>query len=124
MTALGFLVCSCCRLLVHSAIKLLFKSALIILCLVALLAPLPFCSRVQYNGPVKTVSDKDIIETTRKYNLDPNSMKCEAFALFDQGYSTKEVRFLLRKYRDPYYPQSFSSTIRRYYLAWKAMQKR
>ena len=72
---------------------------------------------------MKAVTDKKIIETARKYNLNLDSMKCKAFALFDQGYAPKEVRYLLRSYRDPHHPETFSNTIRRYYSLWHRMQQ-
>ncbi|MFW6105077.1 MAG: hypothetical protein ACOC7P_00685 [Chloroflexota bacterium] len=72
---------------------------------------------------MKIVNDKQLIETARKYNLDPSSVKSEAFALFDQGYSLKEVRFLLRGHKNPANPLSYSSTLRRYRKLWESVQK-
>ena len=72
---------------------------------------------------METVIDKKIIETARKYNLTPNSKKCEAFALFSQGYAPKEVRYLLRSYRDPHNPETFSNIIRMYYSLWHRIQQ-
>lgn len=69
---------------------------------------------------MSAVGEKQVIETARKYDLDPGSMKCQAFALFDQGYSPREVRYLLRRFRDPEHPQSFSNTIRKYYFLWQS----
>jgi hypothetical protein len=46
----------------------------------------------------------------------PGGLKCRAFALFDQGYSPKEVRYPLRDFQDPGRPQSFSNTIRKYHF--------
>jgi len=71
---------------------------------------------------MKPVSDKQLVAVARKYNLDLGGLKCRAFALFDQGYSPKEVRYLLRNFRDPQYPQSFSNTIRKYYFLWRKAQ--
>ena len=81
------------------------------------------CSLFQQNIAVKPVSDKELIETARKHNLDPNSMKGEAFALFDRGYSLKEVRFLLRRHRNPANPSVYSATLRRYRKLWESVQK-
>jgi len=72
---------------------------------------------------MKPLNDKQLIDTARKYNLDPNSMKSEAFALFDHGYSLKEVRFLLRRHKNPADPSSYSSTLRRYRILWESAQK-
>ena len=72
------------------------------------------CSLFQQNTAVKHVTDKELIETARRHNLGPNSMKGEAFALFDRGYSLKEVRFLLRRRRNSANPSVFSATLRRY----------
>ena len=72
---------------------------------------------------VKSVSDKEIINTARKYNIDPNSMKSEAFALFERGYSLKETRFLLRKHKNPANPSSYSSTLRKYRKLWESAQE-
>jgi hypothetical protein len=66
--------------------------------------------------------DKQLIKTSRKYNISPSTMKCEAFALFDQGYSLEEVRYLLRRYRDPYYPNRFVNTLRKYHEFWEEAQ--
>ena len=64
------------------------------------------------------LSDSNLIETSRKYRLDPGSLKCKAFALFDQGYSTIEVGFLLRKYQDTRSPRSHRATVRKYRSLW------
>jgi hypothetical protein len=39
--------------------------------------------------------DKKQTETARECGLNPGTLKCQAFALFDDGYSPIEVRFLL-----------------------------
>ena len=72
---------------------------------------------------MQPINDKQIIETARKYNLDPNSMKSEAFSLFDCGYSLKEIRFLLRRYKKPFAPSSYSNTLRRYRKLWESTQE-
>ena len=72
---------------------------------------------------VEYLSDKEVINTVRKYNIAPDSMKSEAFALFERGYSLKETRFLLRKHKNPANPSSYSSTLRRYRKLWESVQK-
>jgi len=61
------------------------------------------------------------IGTGRKYGLTPGTLKCEAFTLFDQGYSPGEVRYLLRHYKLTH-GISFASTIRRYFYTWGRRQ--
>lgn len=78
---------------------------------------------ILYNVCMKVLSDRQLIAVARKYNLNPGDMKCKAFALFDQNYSRKEVRHLLRSFRDPQYPQRFSNTIGRYYFSWRKVQE-
>ena len=68
------------------------------------------------------LSDSKLIEISRKYRIDPGGLKCKAFALFDQGYSTIEVAFLLRKYQDPKTPRSYRATVRKYHVLWKKEQ--
>jgi hypothetical protein len=65
-----------------------------------------------------------IIEISRKYKLRPdNTLKCEVFILFDQGYSTAEVRLILQYMKDTYdNPKAFTNTIRRYHYDWKKAQ--
>jgi len=72
---------------------------------------------------VKPVSDKELIDTAREYNIGPDSMKSEAFALFEHGYSLKEVRFLLRRHKNPANPLGYSSTLRSYRNLWESVQK-
>lgn len=64
-------------------------------------------------------TDKQLIATARKYGLDLNGLKCKVFALFDLGYSPKEVRYILRRYRNPDSPITLSNTVRRYFHQWK-----
>ncbi len=70
----------------------------------------------------KNFSERAIIETARKYGVNPGSMKCHAFALFDQGFNREEVRYLLRSYRKPEDPGAFSGTLRTYHKLWGQMQ--
>ncbi len=72
---------------------------------------------------MKLVKDKQLVVVARKCNLHPGSLKCLAFALFDEGYSLKEARYLLRSFRDPEYPESFSNTIKKYYFLWRKAQE-
>ena len=67
--------------------------------------------------------DREHIETARKYNLRPGTMKCEAFVLFDQLYSVTEVKYLLRHYRKPSTPRSFDNNIKKYYFLWNKAQE-
>ena len=71
---------------------------------------------------MKKLDDRVLIEIGRKYGVAPDSMKCRAFALFDQGFSREEVRFLLRSYRNGEDPSKFSSTLRKYHKLWRDMQ--
>jgi len=41
---------------------------------------------ISYNVSMQ-VSDKQLIAAALRYNLDPGSLKCWAFALFDQWYA-------------------------------------
>ena len=66
------------------------------------------------------LSDKDIISTSRKYNLRPGSLKCEVYALFDRGYSGAEVKYLL-KGRSGSSSKIFTRTIDRYRYSWKRL---
>jgi len=68
------------------------------------------------------LTDSKLIETSRKYRMDPGGLKCKVFTLFDQGYSTIEVAFLLRKYQDPKTPRSYRATVRKYHVLWKKEQ--
>ena len=69
-----------------------------------------------------TERQKKHIETSRKYGIRPGSLKCEAYSLFDAGYSLREARYLLRHYRNPRFPKRFASTLRKYYILWKEAQ--
>ena len=66
--------------------------------------------------------DLDHIETARKYGLQPGKMKCEAYALFDNGYSAMEVRHILRRYQHPRFKKRFANTIKKYHQLWKKAQ--
>ncbi len=57
-------------------------------------------------------------------NLLPEyNIKCEVYALFDEGYSPKEVRFILSDLKTSYdNPKSFTDTVRRYHYDWKKAQ--
>ena len=77
---------------------------------------------VVYDVSMEPVTDELLIATARKYGLAPDGLKCQAFALFDQGYSRSEVRFLLRSLRSPQRPRSFSNTIRKYHFLWQKAQ--
>ena len=66
--------------------------------------------------------DMEVLEVSHKYSLSPGSMKAQAFTLFERGYSTRDVGYLLRRLRNGTAKQRFTSTIRRYYGLWKAKQ--
>lgn len=68
--------------------------------------------------------DMEVLEVSHKYNLAPGSMKAQAFTLFERGYSTRDVGYLLRRLRNGTTKQSFSGTIRRYYGLWRAKQEK
>jgi len=69
--------------------------------------------------------DRRTIEVARKYNLVPGTVKCEIFLYFDEGFSPREVRYIIgktlmmdtRKTR-----RTLSNNIRRYYYDWKMAQ--
>jgi len=66
--------------------------------------------------------DKDDIETihiARKYRLTPGTVKCGIFMLFEQGFTPREVRFILRDLKIDSEDRAFSNTISRYYYTWK-----
>ena len=66
------------------------------------------------------INNKEIIDTSRKYNLRPGSMKCKAFALFDKGNSGAEVKLLLRSQGNKNY-KIFTNTIDKYRYDWKRL---
>ncbi len=68
------------------------------------------------------LKDMEVLKVSHKYNLFPSSMKAQAFALFERGYSTRDAGFLLRRLRRGKSRNSFTSTIRRYYGLWKENQ--
>lgn len=68
------------------------------------------------------LKDMEVLEVSHKYSLSPGSMKAKAFTLFERGYSTKDVGYLLRRLRNGTTKQRFSGTIRRYYGLWRAKQ--
>ena len=67
------------------------------------------------------------IKTARKYGLVPGTTKCDIFQYFDEGFSPKEVRFLIGKTlmvdtRET--RKTLANTIRRYYYDWENAQRR
>ena len=42
--------------------------------------------------------DMEVLDVSHKYNLSPGSMKAQALMLFERGYSTRDVGYLLFKY--------------------------
>ncbi|BCV20954.1 hypothetical protein hamaS1_10230 [Moorella sp. Hama-1] len=67
-------------------------------------------------------TDEQLLAVARKYNLISGSLKSKVFSLLEQGYTLREIRFLLRDYRDPQSPQTFSNSLRRYAATWKELQ--
>ncbi|MEW6046796.1 MAG: hypothetical protein AB1609_09995 [Bacillota bacterium] len=65
------------------------------------------------------VTDELLLETAKRYGIAPGSLKSHAFALFDQGLSRAEVRYLLMRFRNPEKPRALAETIRRYELMWQ-----
>ena len=68
--------------------------------------------------------DMEVLEVSHKYNLSPGSIKAQAFTLFERGYSTRDVGYLLRRLRNGKGRLRFSSTIRRYYGLWRTKQEK
>jgi hypothetical protein len=54
--------------------------------------------------------------------FNPGTLKCYAFALFDEEYSPIEVRFLLRRYAGTHDGKVLADTIRKYHHIWKLKQ--
>ena len=73
---------------------------------------------------MKVLQDIEVLEVSHKYNLFPGSMKCKAFTLFERGYSTRDVGYLLRRFRNGPSRTSFSNTIRRYHELWESKQEK
>ncbi len=68
--------------------------------------------------------DMEVLEVSHKYNLSHSSMKAQVFTLFERGYSTRDVGYLLRRLRNGKSRLRFSSTIRRYHELWKSKQEK
>jgi len=73
---------------------------------------------------MSVLRDMEVLDVSHKYNLSPCSMKAQAFTLFERGYSTRDVGYLLRRFRNGKSRLRFSSTIRRYHGLWKSKQDR
>lgn len=65
------------------------------------------------------VTDEMLLETAKRYGIVPGSLKSHAFALFDQGLSRAEVRYVLRRFRNPENPRALAETVRRYEMLWR-----
>ena len=59
--------------------------------------------------------EQDMINTATKYNIRPGTLKCEAYALFDELYPLKTIRYYLKKR----WGRNVTDTIRKYYHDWK-----
>ena len=67
---------------------------------------------------------KRTIAVARKYKIIPGTTKCDIFVLFEEGYSPREVSFILSNLKEVYdNPKTFTNNIRRYYFDWKKSQK-
>ena len=72
-------------------------------------------------------ASKRTIETARKYGLVPGTLKCDIFQYFDEGFSPKEVCFLIGKtlmVDTRATRKTLANTVRRYYYDWKKAQGR
>jgi transposase len=72
---------------------------------------------------MSVLNDMKVLEVSHRYHLYPSSMKALAFTLFEEGFSTKDVAYLLRRFKKDKSQASFSSTIRRYHKLWKARRE-
>ncbi len=68
------------------------------------------------------LKDMEVLEVSHKYSISPGGIKAQVFTLFERGYSTRDVGFLLRRLRNGTTRQRFTSTIRRYYGLWRTKQ--
>ena len=73
---------------------------------------------------MSVLHDMEVLDVSHKYNLSPGSMKAQAFTLFERGYSTRDVGYLLRRLRNGTTRHRFTSTVRRYYGLWRAKQEK
>ncbi len=60
------------------------------------------------------------MDVARRFGIVPDSLKAQAFALFDKGLSRVEVRFVLRDRRRSDEGGTFAATIRAYGVAGAA----
>ena len=67
---------------------------------------------------------KKHIAIGRKYGIIPGTLKCEVFALFDEGYALQEVKYLLRHHSKVGRGAVFSNTLRKYLALWKSAKAR
>ena len=66
--------------------------------------------------------EKEYISIARKYGIRLNTLKIEAFVLFQRGYSPSEVIYVLRDRQKLPGTKTFKRTIRRYYFDWEQAQ--
>ena len=69
--------------------------------------------------------EKRIIEIARKYHLVPGTQKCEIFCYFEEGFSPREVRYLIGNtlmIDTRQTCRTLSNNIRRYYFDWEKAQ--
>ena len=67
--------------------------------------------------------DRKRMDLSLRYNLDMDSIKMEAYLLFEEGYQPKQVIYALRPLDADPRTSAFERTIRRYYYGWKKAQK-
>lgn len=65
---------------------------------------------------------KEYISIARKYGIRLDTLKIDAFVLFERGYSPSEVIYILRHQEILPRIKTFKQTIRRYYFDWKQAQ--
>lgn len=70
------------------------------------------------------ISDTEMINASRRYGVRLGSLKCEAFCLFDKGFSVSEVRYLLGKENSTEGGQISGETVRRYRWSWKKKSRK
>jgi hypothetical protein len=69
------------------------------------------------------LKDLKVLEVSHKYHLLPASLKAKAFTLFEQGFSTIDAAYLLRRFKKDKSKLTFSDTMRRYHKQWKTRRE-
>jgi hypothetical protein len=68
------------------------------------------------------VTDEDILDVARRYDVLPGSLKSLVFALLEKGLSRAEARFVLRDRKKRDDSGTFAATVRSYYAQWRKRQ--